>query len=80
MANANPVIPIEKVCDVIKGVSAMGVWGSITFNFQDGEVTQINDNFIWKAGDIEKSGFVTGPSEQIKKLHPAVKKRMVIRA
>jgi hypothetical protein len=79
MANANPVIPIEKVCDVLKSISAMGVWGTITFNFQEGEVTQINDNFVWKAGELEKPDFVTGPLEQIKKLHPSVKKRMVIR-
>jgi len=76
VANSNPSIPIEKVCEVIKSVSSMGVWGSITFNFQDGEVTQITDNFFWKAADLEKGDFVTGPSEQIKKPH----KRIVVRA
>jgi hypothetical protein len=80
MANLNPAIPIEKVCEVIKGISAMGVWGTFTLNFEDGNVTKVIDNFVWKAGESETVGFVTGPSEQIKKLHPAVKKRMVIKA
>jgi hypothetical protein len=81
MASTNPVIPVEKVCEVIKSISAMGVWGTVTLNFEDGGVTKIIDNFVWKASDADKAGFVMGPSEQIKKPHPpAAKKRIVIRA
>jgi len=79
MANSNPAIPIEKVCEVIKSISAMGVWGTITLNFEEGGVTKLIDNFIWKAGESEGQGFVIGPSEQIKKLKPISKGRMVIK-
>jgi hypothetical protein len=80
MANTNPVIPIEKVCDAMRSLSEMGIWGAITFNFEAGGVTKITDNFVWKAGDVEDCS-ITGPSEVIKKMLPAAKKkRMVIRA
>jgi len=79
MANSSQTIPIDKVCEVIKSMSAMGVWGTFTLNFEEGNVTKLLDNFIWKAGESEEPGFVIGPSEQIKKLKPISKGRMVIK-
>jgi len=80
LSTVNPAIPIDKVCEAIRNIAAMGVWGTFTLNFEAGEITKITDGFVWKAGDVERNGGITGPSDAIKKTLPAIKKRMVIRA
>ena len=77
MANTNTAIPIEKVCNAVKELSAMGVWGPLTLNFEDGAITKISDGFIWKALDLEE-GNITGAAEVLKKTLP-IKKKFTIR-
>ena len=81
MPNVNPAIPTDKVCEAIRSISAMGVWGTLTLNFEAGDITKITDGFVWKPGEVEANGGITGPSEVIKKtLPPILVKRKMARS
>ena len=75
MSNKN--IPIEKVCDVIKKMADLGVWGSVTLCFDDGNVTKIVDNLVWTARDSERGHNPSDPSEIIKAAIP--QRKMIVR-
>ncbi|GHU65008.1 hypothetical protein FACS189447_03170 [Spirochaetia bacterium] len=79
MAKGSAPIPISRVNDLIEKISTMGVWGSVTLCFEEGNVTKIVDDFVWTAADMSKD--MAAPSEAIKRILPSstTKKRMVIR-
>lgn len=74
-------ISTDKVCEAIRHISKMEIWGSFTLCFEGGNVTKMIDNFIWTANEVEKGDNLTDPSEVLKRTLPSAisTKKLVVR-
>jgi hypothetical protein len=81
MAQKSREIPISKVKNLIEKLSEMGVWGSLSLSFEDGEVKKIIEDFIWTGNEDSSEVDFSGAAGAIKSIirPTTTKKKLVIR-
>jgi hypothetical protein len=69
------------VHEFIEELIKEGVWGSVTFNFEAGEIKTIHQDLVWKMKDLYD--VFTQPADGVRKALPKadrpIRKRLVIR-